>query len=115
MPFRTAILFGLLFASYGRTQFEVASIRLHTGPLIVSGLDISGSRVTISASTVSDLITSAYGLKTYQLESASDWMQTDRYDITARAPGDRAPTIEEEKRMLQALLAERFQLKLHAE
>ncbi len=115
MSFRAAILFGLLFVSYGRAQFEVASIRLHTGPLIVSGLDISGSRVTISASTVSDLITSAYGLKSYQLESASDWMQTDRYDITARAPGDRAPTAEEEKRMWQALLAERFQLKLHSE
>jgi uncharacterized protein (TIGR03435 family) len=115
MTFRTAILFGLLFVSYGRAQFEVASIRLHTGPLIVSGLDISGSRVTISASTVSDLITSAYSLKTYQLEGTSDWMQTDRYDITARAPGDRAPTVEEEKRMLQALLAERFQLKLHSE
>ena len=108
-------LLGLFCVADGRAQFEVASIRLHTGPLIVSGLDISGSRVTISASTVSDLIIGAYGLKGYQLEGASDWMQSDRYDIAARAPGDRVPTVEDEKRMLQALLAERFQLKIHPE
>lgn len=115
MAFRAAAMIGLLFASCGCAQFEVASIKLHTGIIIMSGLDISGSRITISASTVSDLITSAYGLKSYQLEGASDWMQIDRYDISARAPGGRAPTDEEEKRMLQTLLAERFQLKLHTE
>ena len=118
MTFRAAILIGLLFVSYGLAQserFEVASIKPHTGIIIMSGLDISGSRVTISASTVSSLIASAYGLKDYQLEGASEWMQSERYDIAARAPGDRTPTNEEEKRMLQALLAERFQLKAHTE
>jgi uncharacterized protein (TIGR03435 family) len=117
MTFRAVIFAGLL-ASYGFAQterFEVASIKLHTGIIIMSGLDISGSRIAIPASTVSDLITSAYGIKSYQLEGVSEWMQTDRYDIAARAPGDRAPTEEEEKRMLQALLAERFQLKVHQE
>jgi len=118
MTLRAAVPIALLFVSHGFAQterFEVASVRPHTGIIIMSGLDISGSRVTISASTVSDLIASAYGLKNYQLEGASDWMQADRYDIAARAPGDRAPTNEEEKRMLQALLAERFQLKIHSE
>jgi uncharacterized protein (TIGR03435 family) len=119
MTFRAAVLIGLLFVSYGRGQserFEVASIRLHTGPLIVSGgIDISGSRVSIPASTVSELIASAYDLKDYQLEGVSEWMRSDRYDIVAEAAAGRVPTVEQAKRMLQALLAERFQLKLHSE
>jgi uncharacterized protein (TIGR03435 family) len=116
MRFHAAILIGLSFASYGRAQFEVASIRLHTGPLIVSGgINISGSRVSIPASTVSELIASAYDLKDYELEGVAEWMRSDRYDIAAEAPAGRVPTVEQAKRMLQALLAERFHLKVHQE
>jgi uncharacterized protein (TIGR03435 family) len=119
VTFRAAILIGLLFVPYGCAQserFEVASIRLHTGVLIVSGgIDISGSRVTIPASTLSELIASAYGLKDYQLEGVSEWTRSDRYDIAAEAAAGSVPTVEQAKRMLQALLAERFQLKTHSE
>jgi uncharacterized protein (TIGR03435 family) len=41
------------------------------------------------------------------------WMESDRYDIIAKAPGN--ATDDEMKRMTQALLAERFKLKLHRE
>ena len=84
--------------------------------LIVSGgINISGSRVGIPASTASELIANAYGLKDYQLEGVSEWMRTDRYDINAEAAAGTVPTEEQAKRMLQALLAERFQLKVHQE
>ena len=119
MTLRAAILIGLSFVAYGLAQserFEVASIKLHTGPLIVlGGIDISGSRVTIPASTVSELMASAYGLKDYQLESVSEWMRTDRYDIAAEAAAGTVPTEAQAKRMLRVLLAERFQLKVHTE
>lgn len=119
MRFSCRNLIGLLFVSYACAQsdrFEVASIRLHTGLLVVlGGIDISGSRVTIPASTVSELITSAYGLKNYQLEGVSEWMRSDRYDIAAEAAAGSVPTVEQAKRMLQNLLAERFQLAVHQE
>jgi len=118
MAFRAATLIGLLFVSYGCAQserFEVASIRLHPGPLIISGIDISGSRVSIPAATVSELVASAYGLKDYQLEGVSEWMRSDRYDIAAEAAAGSVPTVEQAKRMMQVLLADRFQLKVHQE
>ena len=55
-----------------RPEFEVASIRPHQGMITVVGLDISGSRVTVSASTLSDLITDAYRLNDYQLAGVAD-------------------------------------------
>jgi uncharacterized protein (TIGR03435 family) len=119
MALRAATLIGFLFVAYGSAQserFEVASIRLHTGVLIVSGgIEISGSRVSIPASTVSELIAGAYDLKDYQLEGVSEWMRSDRYDIAAEAAAGSVPTVEQAKRMLQTLLAERFQLKIHSE
>ena len=40
---------------------------------------------------------------------------SDRFDIVANAPGEGTPTGDDVRRMLQTLLADRFQLKLHRE
>ena len=55
----------------------------------------------------------AYDLKDYEI-SGPDWIKSDdRYDIVAKAAG---PVSEEQTRqMLQTLLTERFQMKLHRE
>ena len=37
------------------------------------------------------------------------------YDITAKAEGDGTPTRDQFRQMLQALLADRFKLKVHRE
>jgi uncharacterized protein (TIGR03435 family) len=37
----------------------------------------------------------------------------DVYDVAAKVPGDQPPTLEQARRMLQTLLADRFQLKFH--
>ncbi len=42
-------------------------------------------------------------------------MDPDAYQVTAKAEGDAVPTKEQFQQMLQALLADRFQLKLHRE
>jgi uncharacterized protein (TIGR03435 family) len=41
------------------------------------------------------------------------WAKTDRFDIEARAPGN--PTKDEMRLMMRAVLADRFQLKIHTE
>lgn len=54
----------------------------------------------------------AYSLKNYQI-SAPDWMTSERWDITAKLPdGSDRKQIPE---MLQALLRDRFRIKMHRE
>jgi uncharacterized protein (TIGR03435 family) len=56
------------------------------------------------------LITRAYGVKYYQL-SAPGWMDTVRFEISARVPA--GATKEQFNLMLQNMLAERFKLTIH--
>ena len=95
--------------------FEVASIKLHSGPVTMIGTTISGTRITLTAYTLSNLVTDAYNLKDYEVTAATGWIGADRYDIAARSSGERAPTTDQVKQMLKVLLNERFQLKFHRE
>jgi uncharacterized protein (TIGR03435 family) len=96
--------------------FEVASIRPHEGPMTRIDISAAGDRFTAEAQTVFGLITWAYDLKKYQLSAAPDLPLSDTfYDIAAEAEGEDAPTRAEFRQMLQALLADRFKLKVHRE
>jgi uncharacterized protein (TIGR03435 family) len=60
-----------------------------------------------------DLIQQAYDVEDYQVAGGAAWVQTERYDVQAKAAT--AATPYEIRRMVQALLAARFQLKIHRE
>ncbi len=97
-------------------KFEVASIRPHKGPYTEVGVRISGPKVTIEAYGLLGLIMDAYQLtEDIQISGGPPWMSADsvRFDIAAIAPGDGATSQENLRLMLQALLADRFQLKVH--
>jgi uncharacterized protein (TIGR03435 family) len=66
--------------------------------------------VTMRNVTLSACIQWAYSVRDYQV-SGPGWLTEDRYDITAKAVG--AVPDDQLRLMLQALLAERFQLTLH--
>jgi uncharacterized protein (TIGR03435 family) len=57
-------------------------------------------------------LTAAWGLKDYQV-STPDWMNDERYDLTATMPAGTPP--HEVLLMLQALLVDRFKLATHRE
>lgn len=97
--------------------FEVASIRPHDGPLhTIFGFSSSGTRVTLEGYSSFGLVMEAYKLKNYQVSFPPSVPQADVfYDIVANAEGDGAPTRDEFRPMLQKLLAERFNLKVHRE
>src|SRR6185312_4145205 len=92
------------------------------------GISPGGSFEAIGV-RLSDLIQQAYNLRPFQLVSASGWMETDRYEIHTKdeKPGpseaDLAKMTAEQQNAfreqflakLQALLADRFQLKFHRE
>ena len=76
--------------------------------------------------SLSDLISWAYNIKPWQVAGGPAWAgiqrdrtsldsNTKRFDITAKAEGEAARSPEEFRRMLQALLSDRFQLALHRE
>lgn len=95
--------------------FEVASVKPHDGPLhTMRGFSSSGTRLTLEGDLPVYLIMEAYNLKIYQVSFAVPEPERIYYDIFARAEGG-VPSRSEFRQMLQALLADRFKLKVHRE
>jgi uncharacterized protein (TIGR03435 family) len=72
-----------------------------------------GGRFRASATTVKYLMEWAYTIQPSQHSGGPSWMNSDRYDIVAKAEGN--ATDAQQKLMVQTLLADRFQLKFHRE
>jgi uncharacterized protein (TIGR03435 family) len=125
------LLVGLMKAqSETPLAFEVASVKQDTrysfvrrpwtpnidcAPIAHCG--ISGNKFNDELASLTDLIMDAYNVRRYQISGLPDWGDSghDVYDVAAKVDGDRTPTLAEVRRMLQTLLANRFQLKLHHE
>jgi uncharacterized protein (TIGR03435 family) len=106
------LLTGLLPAQ--SPQFEVASVRSFAPGQgqVAAGLHFDGAQVRGVGLSLRDYLATAYRFKA-TLISGPDWTATERYDISATLPdgGSKAQVPE----MLQALLADRFEVKLHKE
>jgi uncharacterized protein (TIGR03435 family) len=99
-------------------RFEVASVRVHAGDLhSIYDYSSSGPRATWIAYPVAGLIMEAYNLKDYQLSFAASVRPgyNTYYDVVAKSEGDAPRTRDEFRRMLQALLEERFKIQVHRE
>ena len=98
-----------------RPEFEVATIRPSAqGPQdgVTAGVRIDDAQVHCVALTLKDYVGIAYRVKLYQI-SGPDWIGSERFDIAATFPAG-APTTEFPE-MMQRLLEERFQIKVHRE
>ena len=95
-------------------SFDVASIK-PPNPNGDRGMNMSteGGTVRMHNATLRFCIMTAYGVQDYLIEGGPGWTNTDRYEITAKAP-DLAPQ-GQVPRMLQTLLEERFKLMVHRE
>lgn len=109
----SAALFGQ--ASAARPAFEVASIK-PSAPAgirqIRVGLHMDGSQVSGASLSVQNLIRIAFRVKNYQI-SGPDWMASERFDISAKLPAGASE--REVPEMLQTMLEDRFQMKMHRE
>ncbi len=118
------VLFAISAAADAQT-FEVASIKVHNAavdrPIVknpgANPIRISGSRADLQMVTLKDLVMAAYNVKEYQVSRAPEWAGAvdSIFDVSAKAPGSTPPTMEQVRPMLQALLAERFKLKIRRE
>jgi uncharacterized protein (TIGR03435 family) len=61
------------------------------------------------------LISAAYNLNPKAVSGGAAWIDSDRYDIVARTPGEVRPNLDEQMAMLRKLLADRFNLAFHRE
>jgi uncharacterized protein (TIGR03435 family) len=97
-----------------RPEFEVASIKLNkSGDSRLMVLPVNGGRFTARNVLLQYLVTSAYGIKNFQLSGAPPWLLSEHYDIEAKAPGD--PSFDAMLAMFQTLFEDRLQLKFHHE
>jgi uncharacterized protein (TIGR03435 family) len=101
-------------AVVAQTNFEVASIKAAAAPEGRSLLQAVQGRLMMTNLTLRRVLLIAYGVQDYQLTGDPAWTQSEHYDIEAKAAGN-ATVQQMEGPMLQALLEDRFQMKLHRE
>jgi uncharacterized protein (TIGR03435 family) len=125
----TTILAALLIAiapsaraQSSRPQFEVASVKASKSQVTRLPLP-TGSRFSASGVTLRLLLQYAYRptsttgpLLNSQVEGAPSWIDTDKFDVEAKAGDDVGRISSDQMQLrLQSLLADRFQLKAHWE
>lgn len=113
--FSLALLAAAAAFSQARPEFEVASIRPSADQgagQVGVGLHIDGAQVRCNYLSLKDYVVMAYRLKFYQV-SGPEWIASQRFDIAATLPSESVSGQVPE--MLQALLADRFAMKLHRE
>jgi bla regulator protein BlaR1 len=96
-------------------EFEVASIKpsAPSGPMNRIRVEMApGGRFNASNITVKFLIQQAYGVKDFQITGGPGWINSERYDLVAKADGD-VGRAEQLRPLIQKLLADRFQLTIH--
>jgi len=100
--------------------FEVASVKANKSGegFIRFGLQ-PGGRFTAQNVPARELIRFAYNVQPFQIDGGPGWLNSDRFDVTAKAEGDFPPVGPGQsgpvQEMMQNLLAERFKLKTHRE
>jgi uncharacterized protein (TIGR03435 family) len=98
-------------------RFDVASIKSNSDASSRLRMQrLPGGGLAITAATVRDLVRFAFAVDALQVYGSVGWMNSERFDILAKlVDGQEKVTKEQSLRMLQSLLAERFQLKVHKE
>ena len=97
--------------------FEVATIK-------AAGLDAapgrwirmeSANRFVAHNHAIRTLVAAAYDLAPEAIGGGPSWVDSDRWEILAKTPGDVRPTPDEQMSMLRQLLRDRFALSFHRE
>ena len=93
--------------------FDVSSVKPNKDGGPSSVRVTPGGMLTVTNNNLRNIIRNAWNLTNDQIVGGPDWIDSDRFDITAKAS---KPFSQDEARaMLQALLAERFGLVTHNE
>ena len=106
-------------AAFAQT-FEVVSVKPQpfTGSGSV-GVFVRGNTLDAQHISLNDLVMFAYNLRGIQLSGGPAWAErgvlisSELYQVTAKVSADAPPPIDVIRQMLQPVLADRFQLRIH--
>jgi uncharacterized protein (TIGR03435 family) len=107
-------------------EFEAASIKPNRSTSLRRSVGSRGDRFLATNVPLHELIAVAYGepgplpqpLPDYKISGGPKWINSDRFDVEAKAAGDVVTGTQGTRRkqlMLQTLLAQRFRLSVHHE
>jgi uncharacterized protein (TIGR03435 family) len=103
-----------------RKEFEVASIRKNDSErprvYVTPFAFLPSGRFTATNVTLTDVIVMAYETRRIQMRGGPSWIDSERFDIVAKADDARGEVAKGEwAPMVRALLEDRFKLVLHRE
>jgi uncharacterized protein (TIGR03435 family) len=98
----------------GSPTFDVVSVKANVDATLSSASQPSPDRYVGINRTLADLVQEAWNLPRWRVLEGPAWIRSgQRYDVLAKAGF--TPTREQMRQMLQAALADRFQLRTHHE
>jgi uncharacterized protein (TIGR03435 family) len=111
---RSLLLVSTPLCLSAQSSFDVASVRPAGPGAHGGGIEVTpGGRFSATGVSLRALLKFGYSVRDFQITQPPAWFDSQRYDVLAKAetevPEDRM------KLMVQSLLADRFQLKLHRE
>lgn len=92
---------------------EVATIKPSKPETQGKLFTVRGRTFATVNTSLSDLITFAFGLHARQITGGPAWLETDKYDLSAQPSGEGQPNANQWKAMMRQLLADRFKLAFH--
>ncbi len=100
-------------AADANPAFEVATIKPSRPEAQGKIFQVRGRHFATINTSLSDLITFAYGLHPRQITGGPSWIESEKYDLGAQPEGEGQPSGRQWKVMVQILLADRFKLTFH--
>ena len=94
-------------------SFEVATLKPSRPEEQGKAFLVRGNRFTTVNTTLSEMMSFAYGIHAKQVVGAPAWFDTEKFDLDAKPEGEGAPSDAQWKGMIQKLLVDRLQLKFH--
>jgi uncharacterized protein (TIGR03435 family) len=94
-------------------SFEVATIKPTPPDAQCKYLSLRGRQFSTCNTSLTDLLTFAYGVHAKQLIGLPPWAETDKYDLAGEPDAPGAPNEKQTKAMVQKIIAERFKLTFH--
>jgi hypothetical protein len=100
-------------AAEAKPGFEVATIKPSDPNRPGKLFTVRGQNVVTINTTLSDLIKMAYDLHARQIVGGPAWIETEKFDVTAKPDVPGQPSVAQIKILIESLLADRFQLRFH--
>jgi uncharacterized protein (TIGR03435 family) len=112
--FRLAVfLLPLALVHAQESAFDAVSVKPAKPGTRGSGIVPTPAGVRMQNVTVKQMIAEAYHVYDMQIAGGPKWIDADRYDVEAKAPGGLRPVNEQRRAMMRKMLADRFGLSVH--